>query len=260
MTEILIHPSAIVSPKARLGTGVRIGAFAVIADDVEIGDNTEIQPLAVVHNGARIGVECRLFSGCVIAGEPQDLKFKGEPTLAIIGDRTVVRECSTVNRGTAETSKTEIGAGCLIMAYSHVAHDCKVGDRVILSNCTQLAGHVTIEDWAILGGMAKVVQFCSIGAHSMIGADVKITKDTPPFALVGRDPARIEGINKIGLRRRNFTDDAIAAIEQAYNAIFFSGRNITDGINYCRANKLDADPEVAKILSFIERSKKGVLR
>lgn len=260
MTDTQIHHSAIVSPNARLGTGIRIGAFTVIADDVEIGDCTEIQPHVVIHDGARIGAECRLFSGCIIAGEPQDLKFKGEPTLAFIGDRTVVRECSTVNRGTAETGRTDIGTDCLIMAYSHVAHDCKVGDRVILSNCTQLAGHVTIEDWAILGGMAKIVQFCSIGAHSMIGAGVKITKDTPPFALVGRDPARIEGVNKIGLRRRNFTDEAIAAIEQAYDAIFFSGRNITDGVNYCRAYNLDAEPEVAKILSFIERSKKGVLR
>lgn len=260
MTGTQIHASAMVSPKARLGTDIRVGAFAVIADDVEIGDRTEIQPHVVIHDGARIGTECRLFSGCVIAGEPQDLKFKGEPTLAFIGGRTVVRECATINRGTAETGKTEVGEGCLIMAYSHVAHDCKVGDRVILSNCTQLAGHVTIEDWAILGGMAKVVQFCSVGAHSMIGADVKITKDTPPFALVGRNPARIEGVNKIGLRRRNFTDEVIAVIEQAYHAVFFSGRNITDGINYCRAQNLDAEPEVVKILSFIECSKKGVLR
>lgn len=255
-----IHPSAIVSSRASIGAEVRIGAFSVIADDVEIGDGTEIHPHVVINDGARIGKECRFFSGCVIAGEPQDLKFKGEKTLAIIGDRTVVRECATISRGTASTGITVVGSDCLIMAYSHVAHDCIVGDRVILSNGTQLAGHVTIGDWAILGGMAKVVQFCTVGKHAMIGADVKITKDVPPFAFVGREPPRIEGVNKIGLRRRDFTDDSITTIESVYDAVFFSGLNISDGIGLYRKNNTVLSPEAEEILVFIERSKKGVLR
>lgn len=260
MTETQIHPAAVVSPKARLGVGVRVGAFAVIADGAEIGDRTVVEPHVVIYGGARIGAECRLFPGSVIAAEPQDLKFKGEETLAIIGDRTVIRECATVNRGTSSTGRAIVGSDCLVMAYSHVAHDCTIGNRVILSNGTQLAGHVTIEDWAILGGMAKVVQFCTVGAHTMIGADVKITKDVPPYALVGREPARIEGINKIGLRRRDFPEESIVAIEQVYDALFFSGRNVSDGIAYCRQEKLANRPETGEILRFVERSKKGVLR
>ncbi len=259
MKETEIHTTAVVSSKARLGVGVYIGPFSVVADDVEIGDNSEIQPHVVIHNGARIGSECRLFSGCVIAGEPQDLKFKGELTLAIIGDRTIVRECATINRGTLHTGRVEIGSDSLIMAYCHIAHDCVVGNHVIMSNGTQLAGHVTIQDWANLGGMSKIVQFCTIGSHSMIGADVKITKDVPPYALVGREPARIEGVNKIGLRRRNFSEDAVKSIELVYKSIFFSGLNISDGLQRCYELNLNLAPEAADILSFVERSKKGVL-
>ncbi len=260
MSETLLHPTAIISPDARLGAGVRVGAFSVIAGDVEIGDGTEIHPHVVINDGARIGKDSRFFSGCVIAGEPQDLKFKGEKTLAIIGDRTVVRECATISRGTASTGMSVVGSDCLIMAYSHVAHDCMVGDRVILSNATQLAGHVGVGDWAILGGMAKVVQFCTVGKHAMIGADVKITKDVPPFAFVGREPPRIEGVNKIGLRRREFSDERIVAIEGVYDAVFFSGLNISDGIARYRKQNPGISPEAEEILVFIERSKKGVLR
>lgn len=218
--SVLIHPLASVAPEARIGNNVTIGPFAVIESDVEIGDGSIISAHATLMNGSRIGSECSVFPGAVIGAVPQDLKFKGENTLAIIGDRTVIRECATVNRGTEATGRAIIGKDCLIMAYCHVAHDCTVGDHVIMSNVSQLAGHVSIGDWVILGGLAKVIQFCTVGNHAMIGADCKITKDVAPYALIGREPAKVEGVNKIGLRRRGFSNEAIDAIQELYSAVF----------------------------------------
>ena len=256
---ITIHPQAIVSPKARIADNVRIGAFTVIDDDVEIGESTDIRAHVVLSNGTRIGKESIIYPGAVIGSEPQDLKFKGEPTLAVIGDRTVIRECVTVNRGTSHSGKAVVGNDCLLMAYSHVAHDCVVGDHVILSNVTQLAGHVTIGDWAILGGMVKVVQFCTVGAHAMVGADVKVTKDVPPYTLIGRNPARIESINKVGLRRRGFTNETIQEIDDFFMTVYFSTYNVSDGIAaYCDAVPVPC-PEVQQCIEFIRNSKKGTI-
>ncbi len=257
---ITIHPQAAVSPKARIADNVRIGAFTFIDDDVEIGESTEIQSNVVLKNGTRIGNECTVFSGAVIGSEPQDLKFQGEPTLAVIGNRTVIRECVTVNRGTSHSGKAIVGDDCLLMAYTHVAHDCVVGNHVILSNVTQLAGHVTIGDWAILGGMAKVVQFCNVGAHVMLGAGVKVTKDIPPYTLIGREPARLEGINVIGLKRRGFATDTIDAIEHFFSMVYFGSYNVTDGIEAYKALVSEPCAEVQLCIDFIKSSKKGTIR
>ncbi|MGA2296897.1 MAG: acyl-ACP--UDP-N-acetylglucosamine O-acyltransferase, partial [FCB group bacterium] len=175
MNENFIHPTAIVSDKAKIGNKVKIGAFSIIQDDVEIGNNTEIRNSVLIADGARIGSDCKIYSGAVIATEPQDLKFGGEKTLAIIGDRTVIREYATINRATMATGKTIVGSDCFIMEYCHVAHDCRIGNKVIMANVTQLGGHVHLDEWAFIGGAVKVHQFCHIGCHTMIGADVKIT-------------------------------------------------------------------------------------
>jgi UDP-N-acetylglucosamine acyltransferase len=258
--SVHIHPLASVAPEARIGSNVTIGPFAVIESDVEIGDGSNISAHATLMNGTRIGSECSVFPGAVIGAVPQDLKFKGEKTLAIIGDRTVIRECATVNRGTEATGRAIIGKDCLIMAYCHVAHDCTVGDHVIMSNVSQLAGHVSIGNWVILGGLAKVIQFCTVGDHAMIGADCKITKDVAPYALIGREPAKVEGVNKIGLRRRGFSNDAIDAIQELYSAVFFSGMNTTDGLEeYLRLHP-NMLPEVASCMEFIRSSRKGIIR
>lgn len=258
--SVHIHPLASVAPEARIGNNVTIGPFAVIESDVEIGDGSIISAHATLMNGSRIGSECSVFPGAVIGAVPQDLKFKGENTLAIIGDRTVIRECATVNRGTEATGRAIIGKDCLIMAYCHVAHDCTVGDHVIMSNVSQLAGHASIGDWVILGGLAKVIQFCNVGNHAMIGADCKITKDVAPYALIGREPAKVEGVNKIGLRRRGFSNEAIDAIQELYSAVFFSGMNTTDGLEEYQRLHPNMLPEVLSCMDFIRSSRKGIIR
>lgn len=259
MSETLIHPTAIVSKKARLGAGVSVGPFSIIYDDVEIGDETEIRSNVLISDGARIGAQCRLFAGAVISTEPQDLKYRGEKTFVHIGDRTTIREYATINRGTSETHKTVVGADCLIMEYCHVAHDCRIGDNVIMSNLTQLGGHVTVHDWVILGGVVKVHQFCTVGAHSFIGADCKIVKDVAPFLLIGREPPKVEGVNKIGLRRRGFSKDTIGEIELFYDKVLFSGKNTKDGIaNYLEGREACAETKLC--IEFIESSSRGIYR
>ncbi len=259
MGNTKIHPSAIVSDKASIGSDVTIGAFSIVEDDVVIGNNVEIRSSVIIADGARIGNDCKFFSGAVISTEPQDLKFAGESTLAIIGDNTVVREYATVNRGTKETGRTQIGENCLIMAYAHVAHDCSLGNNVIMSNVVQLAGHVTIEDWVIMGGVAKIHQFCSIGQYAMVGADMYITKDVAPYTLIGRKPPQVEGINKVGLRRRGFSAETISAIQNFYDTILFSRYNTRDGIaKYKKQGPMV--PEVERCIDFIEKSTRGIYR
>ncbi len=259
MNEVIIHPTAIVSPKAELGKSVKIGAFSIIEDNVIIEDNTEIRSSVVIANGARIGKDCKIFSNAIISTEPQDLKFEGEETFVFIGDRNVIREFVTINRATKETGKTVIGNDNLLMAYTHVAHDCVFGNNIIMSNVSQIAGHVHIEDWVIFGAYSKVHQFCTVGRHSMLAAGVKIVKDVPPFVLIGREPAKIEGINKIGLRRRGFSNELIDEIEVFYNTILYSGLNNKDGIaEYSK--KENIPDEIQKCIQFIEDSKRGIHR
>ena len=255
----LIHPTAIVSPKAQLGENVQIDPYAIIEDDVVIGNNTRICSHAYIASGATIGSDCIIYQGAVISTVPQDIKFDGKPTKVIIGNRTIIRECVTVHRGTHATGETHVGDDCLIMAYSHIAHDCRVGNNIIMANASQLAGHVHLEDWVTLGGVTKVHQFCKVGCHAMVGADSMLVKDVPPYSLVGHTPPKVEGLNKIGLRRRGFSLETIGMIDQFYDTVYFSGLNMTEGIKSYLSNH-NPIPEVQHCIDFIQNSNRGVYR
>ncbi|MBC8145962.1 MAG: acyl-ACP--UDP-N-acetylglucosamine O-acyltransferase [bacterium] len=258
MTETLISPRADVDPGATIGDGVRIGSFAVIEADVEIGDGVEIYPHAHISSGARIGRECRVFTGAAIGGVPQDLKFAGEMSLAIVGERTTIREYVTIHRGTSAYGKTIVGSDCLLMAYCHVAHDCLIGDHVIMANAVQLGGHVHIDDWAIVGGLTGVHQFERIGKHAMVGAGFRVMKDVPPYALAGNQPLGFSGVNVIGLQRRGFSDESIDTIKKVYRLIYQSGMNMGEGVDRA-ALTFDGIPVVDEILEFFRASERGVI-
>lgn len=256
----MIHATAIVDAQAKIDSSVTIGPFCVIAADVEIGSNTVVMSNVVIDNGSRIGSNVTIHPGAVIGTAPQDLKYKNEPTLAIIGDRTVIRECVTVNRGTTASGKASVGTDCLIMAYVHVAHDCVVGNNVIIANGVQLGGHVEIGDWAILGGLTGIHQFCRIGAHSMIGACSRVVKDVPPYTLCGKEPLAVEGINAIGLRRRGFTEEVISLIDEFYTIVLRRGLNTSDGMSRFSELHPSVPPDVQLCLDFIGSSKRGIYR
>lgn len=253
-----IHPTAIVSSKARIGNDVAIGPFTVIEDDVAIGDGTQIGPHVYCANGARIGKECRIHNGTVVATLPQDLKFKNEVTTFEIGDNTTVREFCTLNRGTAEHMKSVVGSNCLLMAYVHIAHDCTIGNNVILANGIQMGGHVTIEDWVIVGGLTAIHQFVSIGQHTMVGGHFRVPKDVPPYILAGGAPLTYEGLNIIGLRRRGFSTEALDALSKAYHLLYLSKLNVSQAAQKIR-QELTLTAEVQNLLSFIDRSKRGII-
>lgn len=253
------QPLAYIHPAAKIAPSVVIDPFVTIDQNVEIGEGTRIGSNVTILEGARIGKNCTIFPGAVIGAIPQDLKFKGEDTLAIIGDNTTLRECVTVNRGTASKQKTVVGNNCLIMAYSHVAHDCCVGDNVIISNATQLAGEVVVDNYAIIGGGTLVHQFCHLGAHVMIQGGALINKDVPPFVKAAREPISYAGINSIGLRRRNFSSETIREIQEIYRYIYLSGLNVSDAIARIEA-ELPATPERDEIIMFVRNSKRGIIR
>lgn len=254
-----ISPLAVVDPEAIIGENVQIDPFAIIEKDVVIGDNCRIYSHAVILNGARIGNNCQIFPGAVIAGIPQDLKFKGEITTAEIGNNTTIRECVTVNRGTASKGKTVVGNNCLIMAYSHVAHDCVIRDHVIIGNASQIAGEVDIDDYAIVSGGTLVHQFSRISKHVMIQGGSRIGKDIPPYTLIGRDPIVYCGINIVGLRRRGFTNQQVYLIQDIYRTLYTRGLNNSDAL---KAIETEYEPgeERDLILNFIKSSKRGIVR
>ncbi len=253
------QPLAYIHPDAKVAHNAVIEPFAVIHKDVEIGEGTWIGSHAIIMEGARIGKNCRIFPGAVISAVPQDLKFKGEDTVTIIGDNTTIRECVTVNRGTIDKHRTEIGANCLIMAYAHVAHDCIVGNNVILANAVQLAGHITVEDYANIGGMTAVQQFVKIGKHTYIGGCSQIRKDVPPFIKAAREPLSYAGINSVGLRRRGFSDSKINEIQDIYRYIYLKGLNNTEAIAQIELEFL-ASPERDEILNFVLKSERGIIK
>ena len=253
------QPFAYIHPAAKIHPSVVIDPFVSIDQNVEIGEGTHIGSNVTIMEGARIGKHCNIFPGAVISGIPQDLKFNGEETTAIIGDYTTIRECVTVNRGTASRGKTVVGSHCLIMAYSHIAHDCKIGDNVIMSNATQVAGEVVIDNFAVIGGGTLVHQFCHLGEHIMIQGGAHINKDIPPFVKAGRDPIAFTGINSIGLRRRNFTNDQIRDIQEIYRYLYLSRLNVSDAVDRIEA-ELPATPERDLIIEFIRNSKRGIVR
>lgn len=253
------QPLAYVHPAAKIAPSVVIDPFVTIDQNVEIGDGTRIGSNVTIMEGARIGRNCTIFPGAVISAIPQDLKFHGEDTVAIIGDNTTIRECVTINRGTAARNKTVVGNNCLIMAYSHVAHDCVVGDNVIISNATQIAGEVQVDNYAVIGGGTLIHQFCHIGAHVMIQGGALINKDIPPYVKAGREPIAYAGINSIGLRRRNFSSETIREIQNIYRYLYQSNLNVTDAIERIEA-ELPATPERDEIILFIRNSKRGIIR
>lgn len=253
------QPLAYIHPAAKIAPSVVIDPFVTIEENVEIGEGTRIGSNVTIMAGARIGKNCTIFPGAVISGIPQDLKFKGEDTLAIIGDNTVIRECVTINRGTAARGKTVVGNNCLIMAYCHVAHDCIVGDNVIMSNATQLAGEVVVDNFAVIGGGALVHQFCHIGAHVMLQGGALVNKDIPPFVKAAREPIAYAGVNSIGLRRRGFTSETIREIQEIYRYLYLSGLNNSDAVERIEA-ELPATKERDEIILFVRNAKRGIIR
>ena len=248
-----------IHPDAKIGENVVIGPFVYIEADVEIGDGTVIDSGANILSGSRIGKNCHIHSGAVIGGEPQDLKFKGEKTYAIIGDNTTIREFATINRGTASKGKTVIGNNCLIMAYCHVAHDCILHDNIIMSNACQIAGEVEIDDFAVIGGGTLVHQFTHIGRHIMLQGGSHVNKDIPPYAMVGREPITYIGINVVGLRRRGFTAEQLGRIQETYRYIYFSDLNNSDALQRIEQETQDS-PERQIIVDFIRQSTRGIVR
>lgn len=252
------QPLAYVHPAAKLAPGVVVDPFVTIDQNVEIGEGTRIGSNVTILEGTRIGKNCTIFPGAVVGAIPQDLKFNGEDTLAIIGDNTTLREFVTVNRGTAARGRTVVGSNTLIMAYSHVAHDCIVGDNVIISNATQLAGEVIVDDYAVIGGGSLVHQFCHIGAHVMLQGGALVNKDIPPFVKAAREPISYTGINSVGLRRRNFSSETIREIQEIYRYLYMSGMNISEAIERIE-EELPATKERDEILQFVRNSKRGVI-
>jgi len=255
----MISPLAHIHPDAQLGKDVIIDPFAVIEDDVIIGDGTHVMSHAVIMKNVRIGKSCQVFPGAVIGAIPQDLKFEGEKTTVEIGDNTTIRECVTVNRGTKDKWKTVVGNNCLLMAYSHIAHDCCLGDHVIIANSVQLAGHVEIGDYAIIGGNAAAIQFSKIGAHTYIAGGTEVIKDVPPYIKAGRTPLSYVGINSVGLQRRGFSSEKINGITEIYRNIYLRGLNISQATQFIE-KELPESKEKTEILEFIKDSKRGILK
>ncbi len=255
----IIHPTAIVSGKARLGKNITVNAYAIIEDDVEIGNDSMIGPQAVIYDGARIGEQVKIMQGASVSNIPQDLKYANEKSLFYIGDGTVVREFTTLHRGTAETGFSRVGKNCLLMAYAHVAHDAVLGDNCIIANSVQMGGFVKMGDYVIIGGNSSVHQFCKLGDHSMVGGGYRITKDIPPYILAGNEPLRYAGINIVGLKRRGYSNEDIETLKKAYHILYESGLNITEAKLKMREvykhNKL-----VQNILKFLDESDRGIIR
>lgn len=253
------QPLAYVHPQAEIADNVVIEPFVTIHKNVTIGEGTWIGSNVTIMEGARIGKNCKIFPGAVISAVPQDLKFKGEESIAKIGDNTVIREYVTINRGTKANYETVVGSNCLLMAYVHVAHDCILGDGVILGNAVTLAGHIEIDDYSILNGMVAVQQFVHIGAHTYISGGSLVRKDVPPFVKAAREPLSYVGINSIGLRRRGFDTQKINHIQDIYRNIYLRGNNTSQALAVIEA-EMPATPERDEIISFIARSSKGIMK
>lgn len=255
-----IHKTAIVSPDAKIADGVKIGPYAIIEADVTIGKNTVIGPHAVIDSHTDIGEDCRIFQFAAIGALPQDLKYKGELTRVIIGNRNTIREFATIHQATdADIRVTQIGDDNLIMAYCHVAHNCKLGNHIVMSNSANLAGHIFVEDYAIIGGLSGVHQFTRIGAHSFIGGASALLQDLPPFVLAAGNPAKMYGLNIVGLKRRGFSENTISALKKAYRIIFRSSLLLKTAVQRVK-DEVEDLPEVRQFVEFIQTSKRGVCR
>jgi UDP-N-acetylglucosamine acyltransferase len=254
-----IHPAAFVDERARLGVDVVVEPGAVIGPHVQVGDRTRVGSHALLTGWTRIGHDCHLHHGAVAGSPPQDLKYTGEASYLEIGDHTVMREYATANLATDPGATTRVGSHCLLMAYSHVAHNCVLGDRVIVANAVQFAGYVTVEDWAIIGGASVVHQFTRIGRHCMIGGGSRISQDVAPYIKCAGSPPRLAGINTIGLERRGFSAETIQALQSAYRLLFRDGRPLSDAVAAIRA-AYSGSPEVEHLARFAETSERGLTR
>ncbi len=255
-----IDPRAQVSPKAILGAGVSVGPFAIIEDNVVIGDGTTIGPMAFIGRGTRLGKDNRIHHAATVGHAPQDLKYNNEPTTCELGDRNVVREYATLHRGTGDGGRTVIGNDNFIMAYAHIAHDCEIGNKVILANSAMLAGHCLVEDFVTIGGITPIHQFVRIGCHSMIGGGLRVGKDVPPYVLAIHSPVAFGGLNSIGLRRRGFTPQTLEALDRTYFILYRSSLNTTQALARIREDAaLMAIPEVAHVVGFVQESKRGIM-
>lgn len=248
-----------IHPNAKIGKDVVVSPFTTIEEDVVIGDGTWIGPNVTIMNGARIGKNNKIFPGAVISAIPQDLKFQGEETTVEIGDNNTIRECVTINRGTAAKSKTVLGNNNLIMAYSHVAHDCILANNIIIANATQLAGEVEIDDFAIVGGMSAIHQFCRVGKHVMISGGSLIGKDIPPYVMAARHPIAYAGVNSVGLRRRKFSNEQIQQVQDIYRIIFQQGLNNSDALALIE-KEIPASAEREEVVAFVKSSSRGLMK
>lgn len=255
----MYQPLSYIHPGAKIAKNVVVEPFTSIDNDVVIGEGTWIGSNVTIMSGARIGKNVSIFPGSVISAVPQDLKFKGEDTTAVIGDNTTIRECVTINRGTSDRNKTKIGKNCLIMAYSHVAHDCFIGDNCIFSNNSTLAGHVTVGDHVILAGMVAVHQFCSIGNHAFVAGGSLVRKDIPPYVKAAREPISYVGINSVGLRRRGFDSSVIMQIQSIYRTLYQKKYNNTQAVSIMEA-EMEATKERDEIIQFIKNSQRGIMK
>lgn len=250
---------SVISPEAKIGQNVNIGPFTTIYENVEIGDNCQIMNNVTIMPGARIGNGVRIFPGAVVGAIPQDLKFKGEETLAIVGDNTTIRECVTINRGTASKGVTSVGSGCLLMAYVHVAHDCRIGNNVIVSNAVQFGGEVRVDDCAVIGGGSLIHQFCHLGKYIMLQGGALVNKDIPPYVKAAREPISFVGLNAVGLHRHGFSKEEVQLINDIYRILYMSDLNVTNAVRLI----LETQPETKfrdEIVSFVENSERGVIR
>ncbi|MBP7477349.1 MAG: acyl-ACP--UDP-N-acetylglucosamine O-acyltransferase [Chitinophagales bacterium] len=255
----MIQPLSYIHPDAKIAANVTIDPFTTIMGNVEIAEGTWIGSNVTIYDGARIGKNCKIFPGAVISAVPQDLKFNGEQTLTIIGDNTVIREFATINKGTTFSNQTSIGSNTLLMAYTHVAHDCIVGNNCVIANSVNLAGHVEIGDWAIIGGGVNIQQFTRIGIHCFISGNTSLNKDVPPFVKGARFPLTYHGVNSIGLRRRGFSQEQINHIMDIYRILYVRGFNISKATDIIETT-LNPTPERDLILTFIKNSKIGLMR
>jgi UDP-N-acetylglucosamine acyltransferase len=255
-----ISPRAEVSPKAVVGANVSIGPFTIVEAGAVIGDGCSIGGNALIASGARLGRDCKVHHGAVIGHVPQDLKYANEPTTCEIGDRTTVREFATIHRGTGDGGRTVIGIDCFLMAYIHIAHDCILGDRVIIASGAMMAGHTEIGHVVTIGGLTAIHQFCRIGDHAMIGGGLRMNKDVPPYILAGGEPLSFEGLNSIGLRRRGFERGTLDALDRVYELIYRSNLNVSQARTKIEAEPaLMTLPEVRNVVEFIRNSQRGIV-
>ncbi|HEY4733292.1 MAG: acyl-ACP--UDP-N-acetylglucosamine O-acyltransferase [Gemmatimonadaceae bacterium] len=253
-----IHPTALVSPNAELASDVEVGAYAIIGDNCTVASGCVIAPRATLERNVVLAANVRVGMGTILGGPPQDLKYAGEETTVEIGEGTVIREYTTINRGTSQSFKTTVGRNCLLMSYVHLAHDCHIGNHVILSNVVQLAGHVTVEDRAIISGLSAAHQFVRIGRQSFIGGMSRVSKDIPPFLKAVGNPVRLYGLNTVGLQRSGMDEATIKELKRAYRLLFRSDLNVTQAIERAQ-EEIDNLPEVRELIRFVEASERGVV-